>query len=366
MLLTYCFILSLFVIWTAINVLFLPNLKSSKAYKPDKVSILIPMRNEERNVRNSIRMLKQLTYPQLEIIIYNDQSTDLTSQLLQEEIAGDLRFQVVTGKRLPEKWVGKVHACYQLQRHATGQYLAFVDADVTLSNDIFEKVVGLMQRKNIGLITGFPRFLYKNWLDRLVIPMMHFFVNFHLPIALANYSTWSAATAANGTFLFFRRDAYDQMGGHEVVRDSLLEDVEIARAMKKTDTPVLLINISKDVSCTMYSTSAETWQGFSKNSFKGLNYSIVSAFLFSIFYMIFYVLPVAFIVYACISNNWLFAVPYGLIVVQRAISDYKSGTRIAYALFMPFSTIATLAILWNSIYLYLAKQPYTWKGRDYS
>lgn len=228
-------------------------------------------------------MLKQLTYPKLEFIIYNDQSTDLTGQMLYQEIDGDARFRVIEGVELPSSWVGKVHACHQLQRAATGKYLAFIDADVTLSSHIFEKVVPLMKKNEIGLITGFPHFMYSNWLDRLVLPMMHFLVNFHLPIALANYTKWPAATAANGTFLFFEREAYEKMGGHLVVKNSLLEDVEIARAMKKSGMRVLLVNLSKNISCEMYTNAFETWQGFSKNTFKGLNYSFRNAVLFILF-----------------------------------------------------------------------------------
>lgn len=364
MLLLYCVVLGLFVCWTAVNIVLLPKLKKGKL-DPKLVSILIPMRNEEHNVANCIRMLKALTYPRVQFILYNDQSTDQTAVRLQQEIAGDARFQIIQGTPLPEKWVGKVHACHQLQRYATGEYLAFVDADVTLSQGIFEKVVSLMQKKRVGLITGFPRFLYTNWLDRLVIPMMHFFVNFHLPIALANASTWPAATAANGTFLFFTRVAYDKMGGHEVVRNSLLEDVHIARAMKATNTPVCLVKISNDVTCTMYSTAAETWQGFTKNIFSGVNYSKVNALLFTLFYVSVYVVPLPFLIYACLTGHWSYGIPYGLIVMQRALSDFTSGTRVYYALFMPFSTLVTLAILWYSAYLYGTNHAYSWKGRDY-
>lgn len=90
-----------------------------------------------------------------------------------------------------------------------------------------------LQRRQVGLITGFPRFYYTNWLDRLVIPMMHFFVNFHLPIYLANQTTWPAATAANGAFLLFDKETYEKIEGHTSLQHSLLEDVEITHAVKR-------------------------------------------------------------------------------------------------------------------------------------
>ena len=365
MLFIYCVVLSIFVIWTILNGLFLPRIKKGHGENLDRISILIPMRNEQRNVKQCISMLKQLTYPQLEFIIYNDQSTDLTGQMLYQEIEGDARFRVIEGVELPSNWVGKVHACHQLQRVATGKYLAFIDADVTLSSHIFEKVVPLMRENKIGLITGFPHFMYSNWLDRLVLPMMHFLVNFHLPVALANYTKWPAATAANGTFLFFEREAYEKMGGHLVVKNSLLEDVEIARAMKKSGMRVLLVNLSKDSSCKMYTSAFETWQGFSKNTFNGLNYSFRNAVLFVLFYSVTYVFPLVLLINSIVFSNWLYAIPYILIVIQRMVSDFKSKTPLYYALFMPLSSLAMLIILCNSIYLYQTKRSYVWKGREY-
>lgn len=365
MLFSYCIVLGLFVLWMTINSLFLHRLKQGEVLEGERVSLLIPMRNEERNVARCIAMIKQLTYPNLEIIIYNDQSTDQTAQLLQQEIGYDPRFRVLEGVDLPGNWVGKVHACHQLQQAATGTYLAFVDADVTLSAQIFEKSVFTMQKNKVGLLTGFPHFNHTNWLDKLVLPMMHFLVNFHLPIAIANFTKWPAATAANGTFLFFHRTAYDKMGGHVAVKNSLLEDVEIARAMKSSGNRVLLVNLAKDSSCNMYSNANETWQGFSKNTFYGLNYSVGNAVVFTLFYSVFFVLPLPLLVYSIVFLDWLFAIPYILVVIQRMLSDMKSNTPYFYALFMPISAVALLSILWNSIYLYRTKQSYIWKGREY-
>lgn len=365
MLVLYCVLLASFVVWTFFNCMALPKPKEG-AFTPQLVSVLIPMRNEASNAQHCIDMLKKLSYPELQFVIYNDHSTDDTAAIVHQATLHDTRFQIVEGGPLPQGWVGKVHACHQLSKYAKGEYFAFVDADVTLAQDTFEKMISTMQRRQVGLITGFPRFYYTNWLDRLVIPMMHFFVNFHLPIYLANQTTWPAATAANGAFLLFDKETYEKIGGHTSVQHSLLEDVEITRAVKRQNRRVLLTNVTDDVSCKMYSNSQQTWEGFSKNTFHGLGYSLVNAFLFSGFYAVCFILPLVLALYGIGSGQWLYSLPYALIIMQRMISDWTSKTPVYYTFFMPLSTIAVLSILWNSVYTHYTKKTYRWKGREYS
>ncbi|MBF6633108.1 MAG: glycosyltransferase, partial [Planococcus sp. (in: Bacteria)] len=110
--------------WIIINRLFLPALpKQPELSGRPLVSVLVPMRNEERNVEVLIKSLKNSSYDQMEFILLNDQSTDGTQKELERTIEGDSRFTILQGKELPEGWVGKVHACHQLQQAASGDYL---------------------------------------------------------------------------------------------------------------------------------------------------------------------------------------------------------------------------------------------------
>ena len=358
--------LALFIVWTIVNLTFLPKLNGGfSSDKQPLISVLVPMRNEERNVNNCIQMLKNLSYENLEIIIYEDQSTDQTFPLLQQAIGQDTRFQILPGIPLKKGWVGKVHACHQLRQHAKGDYLCFVDADVTLHPDVLSYSLERAIHKQAALITGFPKFSYTNWLDQLVIPMMHFIVYVHLPIALANFTKVPTTSAANGTFMFFKTDSYDQIGGHQAVKQSLIEDIQIARTMKKNGHRVLLANVTDYVSCKMYETSKETWEGFSKNMFAGIGQSIPLAMGITAFYAFFYVMPLLYLVYGIISWDPLFMVPYALTVVHRAICDRKSKTPLYYSFFVPLSSVLLLVILWRSVYLSGNGKAYTWKGRSY-
>lgn len=362
----FSIILSLFIVWTLINLAFLPNLKPKHGRLQNAfISILVPMRNEERNVEKCIRMLKNSTYNNVEFIIYDDQSTDQTYPLLKEMVGDDTRFQIIRGVSLAENWVGKVHACYQLRQYAKGDYLCFIDADVTLHPDTLHYAIMRAEEKKAALVTGFPRFQYTNLLDKLVIPMMHFIVYFHLPIALANFTKVPSTSAANGAFMFFKTKIYDQIGGHEAVKSSLVEDVHMARKIKQSGHRVLLANITDFVYCKMYDTSKETWDGFSKNMFVGIGKSKILAIALTAFYTLFYIIPFILFLYGLFTWQLLFVLPYLLTVVHRAISDVKSKTPIFYSLFIPASALVLVAILWRSVYLSVRGKAYTWKGRSY-
>ncbi|MCM3213083.1 glycosyltransferase family 2 protein [Niallia taxi] len=360
--------LFLFFLWTLWNMSGLPSLPApnlTKNFQP-LVSVLVPLRNEARNVAGLINSLKSLEYPYLEIVLLDDGSTDQTLTLLQEKTSGDGRFKILRGRELPAGWAGKVHACHQLQKEANGEYILFIDADVRLKSEVIEKTLTLLKKEKVKLITGFPSFEVPGILSKILIPMMHFVVLFHLPLHLANKSKMPAATAANGVFMFFERNAYQKIGGHRTVQTSIVEDVHLAKQMKISGCRVCLANISTDVSCRMYEQNSEVWEGFIKNIFSGLGRSVPLVLLLSVFYGFFYVLPGILMVYGLWVFRPLFVLPYILIVLQRLAVDWKASQRLSLAFFMPLSA-ATLVIIMNaSMWRWIRKKPYSWKGRQYS
>jgi len=356
-----------FLIWIIINRLFLPSLpKHPKLTTEPLVSVLVPMRNEERNVATLIKSLKNSTYRHSEFIILNDQSTDGTQQVLTREIAGDSRFKIIMGKELPKGWVGKVHACHQLQQEASGDYLLFVDADVRFRPKAIEQSLALLQRKKAQLLTGFPAFDVLPFFSKLLVPMLHFLVLFHLPIFLANHTKFKAATAANGMWMMFESTSYQKMGGHATVYDSLVEDVHIAREIKEHGYKVVLANITMSVKCRMYDTNAEVWEGFLKNSYAGIGRSPFMALLLILFYSIFYILPPFLAIYGVISGMYMWVVPYALTVAQRWYIDMVTNQRWYLAFLIPLQALAMLAVLTQSMRKSFKKQAYSWKGRHYS
>ncbi|QBP39679.1 glycosyltransferase [Paenisporosarcina antarctica] len=358
--------LLVFFLWTIINSMFLPSLpKEAKLNAYPLISVLVPMRNEMRNAQAFIHNIQQLTYPNMEVIVLDDQSTDLTKSILHKAIGLDRRFRMISGKPLPVGWVGKVHACDQLQKLANGDYLLFIDADVRLQPQTIEKSLMLLQTKRAKLLSGFPSFEVPTLLSKLLVPMQHFVVMLHLPIALANWTITPATTAVNGAFMFFEHAAYRKMGTHRAVHSSLVEDVHIARKMKEQGYRVLLANITKNVSCRMYATNGETWEGFLKNIFVGVGRSIPIVIFLTIFYSVFYILPMFLLVYGVVTFQPLYVLPYVILTLQKAFVDWKSNQQLYISCLMPLSATALVAVLWGSTWKAWRKQPYNWKGRNY-
>ena len=177
---------------------------------------------------------------------------------------------------------------------------------VRVSPSIVEKVMYQLKESNSGLVSGFPRFPVHPLLGKMLVPFQHFLVYFHLPLFIANHTKREAFTAAHGAFMFFKKEAYEGCGGHKSVKSSLVEDVHIARNMKKNGWKVMLVNNSHDVECHMYDTNEEVWNGFLKNVYIGLGNIPISVILLSLFYLLFYVLPFPLFIFGLLSSDLLY------------------------------------------------------------
>lgn len=367
----YLLFLSIFLGWVILNSFSMKRLQVNYESRQTRdsaslVSILIPMRNEEKNVKDLITSIKSINYPHMEVFILDDQSSDNTFPLLQKEIGNDSRFTVVSGSPLPDGWVGKVYACHQLGKKAKGDYLFFLDADIRLHPEALTSAMRFVKPKT-GLLTGFPHFPPTSLLSHLLVPMQHFIVHFHLPIILANQLKLTPFTAAHGAFMLFQREAYEKIGGHASVKKSLVEDVHIGRKIKEAGYYVTLVNITKAVTCHMYETNKEVWEGFAKNSFPGLGRNIVLTVGVILFYFCFFVFPLFILGYGVVTNmTLLYVLPLFMISLLKLIVDLVTNQKWWLCLFFPLSALAFICILSYSAFLSLTNQRFTWKGRSYS
>ncbi|WP_165995650.1 glycosyltransferase family 2 protein [Bacillus sp. Cs-700] len=370
MILIYTCILGVFLLWTIINSLFMPRLKGT-GDENGLVSILVPLRDEERNVSELVQSLKKLTYQNIEFLLLDDHSTDQTLDLLFKYTKNDQRFTIVQGKELPEGWTGKVYACHQLSEHAKGDYLLFHDADLRLSPSAIQAALSLMKKRKASMLTGFPAFPVSLFLEKLLVPLQHFVVHFHLPIGPANGTTLPSFTAAHGAFIMVHQEAYKQVGGHASIQETLLDDIDLAKAFKKKGHKVLLANITNMVTCYMYQTNREVWEGFTKNLFPGLGRSRFLIMMLFIFYGLFYVGPLVLLsigLYTFMTDSLQLTlfIPYVLIVLQKLWIDGRTNQKMTLAFLMPLSAIAFMTLLIHSMRTGLKQKGYVWKGRTYS
>lgn len=364
------FFISLTIIFlaaTIINSLFLPSLKkpSPEAEQSERVAVFVPMRNEEENVAELVSTLKGLTYRNISFSILDDHSDDDTYKKLLLHIAGDERFTVIQGKPLPSGWAGKVHACHQLSQSHSSDYLLFIDADVRLHPETIQAALSLLKKKRASLLSGFPKFPVSLFFEKLIVPLQHFVILFHLPLFLANLTKWPPATAAHGAFMLFKSDAYHEIGGHAAIKNSLVDDVDLAKTMKQSDYRVVLANVTRYVSCYMYRSNKEVWNGFTKNLFPGLGRSILLVISLSLFYSTFYIAPFFLFIYGIITHQLLWVIPYLFTVIQKAYVDLRTGQKPFLSFLMPLSATGLVVLMNASMWRGLKKQGYEWKGRLY-
>lgn len=351
------------VVWIFWNSRQLPTLQDDEL-SMKWISVLIPLRNEQAQVKNLLSHLKASNYERVEYLLYDDDSTDQTAEIIKLEIEGDERFQLLRGKDLPKGWKGKPHACQQLANHAKGEIFLWLDADVRISPQTIGEVASSMDKFQLDALSGFPRFIHSNWLEALLTPLLHFFIYMHLPIRFANSQKVNRAVAASGAFIAMRRHAYKAIGGHEAVKNEVIEDVSLMYLMKKAGYRAFLFQITPTVSCSMYSNVAETWNGFEKNCFKAFKESYIVAFCVIVFYVMYYVAPLFVAIYAIWQGEWILTLPLVCITMQRLVSDLHARQLTGYSLLMPLSASLYCALLIVTMAKKSLHKKTLWKGRE--
>lgn len=250
-----------------------------------RVSVLIPARNEAANLPRLLKSLQKQSLKPLEILVYNDQSTDDTADVVSNFASNDPTIQLINGIELPAGWLGKNHACYQLGKRAKGDAFLFLDADVQLEPTAIERTMAHLKTKKLSLLSIFPFQKFMFFGEERVVPLMHQILLSLLPLRLVNTSANPSFAAANGQFLLFDADDYRQHSFHEQCKHEVVEDIAIMRFVKNAGL-IGDVRLGKGtVSCYMYEDGKSAIAGFSKNlavSFggKGIGLAIMLCFMY--------------------------------------------------------------------------------------
>jgi len=337
------------------------------------VSVLVPARNEALNIERCVRSLLRQEYAPFEILVLDDGSTDSTAELLQQllmESGGRLR--VLQGEPLPDGWHGKAWACSQLGHQAKGELLLFTDADTCHEPDALLRTVGAMEASGADMLSLMPRQELASFWEKLVVPLIHVILMCYLPLRLVRTSRKAAFCFANGQFIFFRREFYDRINGHASVRSAIVEDVWLCKSVKKAGGRVMAFNGTDVVSCRMYRSFREIWEGFSKNLFAALGYSTAGLFVLVMLITALYLAPFAFLFYSLLVGEfilslfWLPLMQIFIALLCRLLIALRFRQSLAMAFLHPLSQLVLLAIASNSFYSIKFGKGASWKGRNYN
>jgi len=332
------------------------------------VSILVPARNEALNIASCVDSLLAQDYPDFEVIVLNDNSTDDTSRILAGLVQTDPRLRVLKGALLPDGWLGKHWACHQLDRAAKGELILFTDADTRHTPDMLRASVSALIAEHADILTAFPHEQIVTWGERLLVPIIGWGIFTFVPIRLVQKMRWPALSVTLGQFMLFRRIAYDAVGGYAAVKSEVIDDICLGRLIISTGGEWRLLNGSRHVSCRMYRGFWEAVNGFSKSMFAVFDYRILPYILGWLIVGLAFIEPAVALV-----SRWLrfplTSLPLNYATLSVVISvvlfmlAYRRFQFPAYLVFYyPLSLALFIAVIVRSLFQ-TARGTATWKDR---
>jgi chlorobactene glucosyltransferase len=242
------------------------------------ISVLVPARDEEANIRECLESLQKQDYPNYEILVLDDNSADRTAEIVAGMAAADPRIRLIRGETLPEDWAGKPFACYQLAKQAGGSWLLFVDADTIHAPHMLRSVLELAVESKASMLSGFPRQLAPTLPLKIVMPLMYFVILGWLPLWWLRRFKKPKPALAIGQFLMFPRDEYWRIGGHEVVQSRIAEDVWLGIEVTRQGGCHVAVDLSPVVACNMYRDIGAAWHGLGRSIYSVTAISPVGLF----------------------------------------------------------------------------------------
>jgi glycosyltransferase involved in cell wall biosynthesis len=266
---------------TAINFLSRPYLPVSETVHTEKISILIPARNEAATLPQLLQSLRNQSYQNYELLILDDHSTDNTRRIAEAFAADDERCRIISGEPLPEGWLGKNWACHQLAGQANGDFFMFLDADVSVHSHLINSALSLAKAQKLTLLSVFPDQIMLTWGEKLIVPIMHLLLLSLLPLHWVKNLRFPGFAAANGQMMFFNAADYLRHGFHQQVRHLIAEDIRIMYHVKKAGLQGSVLLANRLIMCRMYTNLQEGIRGFSKNFVAGFGNSIIGSLFFA-------------------------------------------------------------------------------------
>lgn len=334
------------------------------------LSIIVPARNEERQIEQCVRSLLAQQYSNFEVIVVDDRSSDRTLQILERIAASDPRLRVIHGDALPSGWIGKPWALAQGAQVAQGSWLLFTDADTTHEPLAASSAVKYALESQARIVSLLPTQRFDSAAEYAVLPTILWMLAFGVgSLDDINDPKRTNAAIFNGQYLLFERNAYDALGGHHAVRDCIAEDYEFARIVKRDGRfRSRLAAAPALVSTRMYRSLREIWDGFSKNLYIAAEREPLRALVGTSMLAALSPLPEILLFRAIARRDLRAAVAMASAIACAAAATEVGMRRFHFrrgsGAFFPIGVAASLAIFFNSVRLHRTGRV-QWRGRSY-
>ena len=334
------------------------------------ISVLIPARNEEENIKRCLVSLTKQDYKNIEILVLDDGSLDNTAGVVKELSEKDHRIKLYSGDLLKKGWLGKSYACWQLSKHAKGDYLIFTDADTLHFPNSISGAVACLLRYNLDALSVFPKEIMVTFHERMMIPFGHYIILSLMPLYLIRKVKSALFCTAIGQFMLFKKEVYEKIGGHKSIKGKILEDMKISKRVKNFGYKFMIFDGRNNVYCRMYRNFREIVKGYSKVLFAVFDYkiykiSIAIILVAAIFLFPFLILPFAILFGWPLMIIELIILQIIIILITKIILSLRFKCKAIDIIFHPISMIYLILIAIISIFTARTGMGVYWKGRIY-
>ena len=351
----------------------LTNITSLDLERAPSVGVIIPARNESENIEECLASLTKSRYPNFEIIIVDDRSEDGTAELARTVPPGNAkRLVVIDGEALPEGWLGKPWACQQGARATSAELLVFADADTTHGDRLLSRSITELQNEDADLLNVLGFQVMESFWERLVQPQIFLAVVFRHPDLerSARSSQWQDGVA-NGQFMLMPRTSYEAIGGHESVRDRVLEDLALAQTVKRHGRTFVIRMAMDDLTTRMYHSLGGLIAGWSRLIQMGSTQGqpLVSSFgVVAVAPFCFWIVPPLMLLSALLGFGGETLLIWSALVCSLSVGIHAAflhflGAPAYYAVFYPLGSFVVLYIMIRSK---VRASDVEWKGRRYT
>jgi len=358
------------------------------------ISVCIPARNEERNIRACVEAVLAQDYPNLEVIVLDDRSTDATPEILRKlTLESDSLLsrqtreqapvlQIISGSDLLKGWAGKPHALFQASASAQAAkdaWLCFVDADTFLSPTTLSSCYSKALETKADMFTIMTFQILGSFWEKVVMPLIMTALSVGFSPRKVNDPTTKDAIA-NGQFILIKRSVYDAIGGHESVKDNIVEDKAISEQVKWNGYRLIVADGMKLVRTRMYTSLPEIWEGWTKNIYLGLRdqsslmaLGVFGAFLTLLVSIFLPAWPLLGVYWHLKGGGWMATaiiseslLLWAYVIYVRVIIARKIEISPWYAFTTPLGAGVFGAMMFTSAWKVISRKGVTWKGRVYA
>ena len=236
---------------------------AEKAPSSVSLSIVIPARNEERGVGRCLQSARDQDHENLQIVILDDASEDGTPEIIAQHAEADSRIVAIRsdGSPIPDGWYGKPWALQRAQNKAVGEWLLFIDADVELFPEAASRTLDYALRNELDMVTGLGQLETNSFWEKVLQPAVGALILAGNSLSDVNDPEKKDKNLANGQFILISREAYDRIHRHAAVKQNILDDVGIARALVEANRKYHCLYLDQMFRCRMYTTFSEIWEG---------------------------------------------------------------------------------------------------------